>query len=149
MKYTRYGKWLILIFLSFEITVRSQNQDILIPVRRICSGKVIQRFFDTSPISPSGKYIALFRLPSEAQKPLPGQPGDVLLIDLKTGKEKIIARSCGWEMQLGASVKWGKSDDELYFNDVDTVSWKVFAILFNPFTGANRKMGGWSFHGFT
>ena len=32
-------------------------------VRKIADGGVIHRFFDTSPISPSGRYAALFRLP--------------------------------------------------------------------------------------
>jgi hypothetical protein len=27
------------------------------PVARVCSGRAIRRFFDTSPVSPSGRYV--------------------------------------------------------------------------------------------
>ncbi len=62
-------------------------------VRMISTGKVIHRFFDTSPISPSGKYIALFRFPNEDRSPKAGDSGEVILIDLKTGNEKIVAQA--------------------------------------------------------
>jgi hypothetical protein len=112
------------------------------PITKISTGRVIHRFFDTSPISPSGKYIALFRFPSEINSPKPGDVGEVVLVTIKTGKERVVAKSRGFEMQLGANVQWGKTDKELYFNDVDTLNWKGFASQLNPFTGALRKMEG-------
>ena len=44
---------------------------------------VIHRFFDTSPISPSGKYVALFRMPYENKTPKPSDAGDVIVIDVQ------------------------------------------------------------------
>jgi hypothetical protein len=134
-------------FLLALIGVGKVNAQLLdinakIPIAKISTGKIIHRFFDTSPISPSGKYLALFRFPYEDHSPLPGDAGDVVLVDLKSGKERIVAQSRGWEMQLGAQVQWGKTDKELYFNDVDTTTWKAHAVLLNPFTGASRRMGG-------
>ena len=32
-------------------------------------GRCIHRFFDTSPISPAGRYMALFRMPQEESTP--------------------------------------------------------------------------------
>lgn len=124
------------ILLSFIASGQNSN------IRKVAEGRIIHRFFDTSPISPSGKYMGLFRFPSESQSPKPGQAGEVVLVDLKTGKEKVVAYSRGWEMQLGANVQWGKNDNELYFNDVDTSTWKAFAVQLNPFTGISKKMNG-------
>jgi hypothetical protein len=113
-----------------------------VTIRKISSGAVIHRFFDTSPVSPSGKYIALFRMPYENKSPQPGDAGDVMVIELKTGKEVFSAKSRGWEVQLGANVQWGASDKELLFNDVDTSSWTAFCKVVNPFNGAERKLDG-------
>lgn len=79
-------------------------------VRLVAEGGCIHRFFDTSPVSPSGKYIALFRFPSEERSPRPGDWGEVFVQDLESGEVLFTARSCGWEMQLGANVQWGADD---------------------------------------
>lgn len=114
----------------------------LVPVVKISSGRVIHRFFDTSPVSPSGRYVALFRFPQEIRSPNPGEVGEVILVDRQTGNEQVVAQSRGWEMQLGANVQWGNTDNELYFNDVDTTNWQAFAVKLNPLTGTSRRMGG-------
>ncbi|HEX9959237.1 MAG TPA: hypothetical protein VGA96_18345, partial [Fibrella sp.] len=79
----------------------------LVPVVKVSSGRVIHRFFDTSPLSPSGRYLALFRFPQETRSPKPGEVGEVILVDRQTGQERVVAQSRGWEMQLGANVQWG------------------------------------------
>jgi hypothetical protein len=111
-------------------------------IKKVSSGRVIHRFFDTSPLSPSGRYLGLFRFPAENQSPKPGDTGEVIVVDMETGKEKVVAYSRGWEMQMGANVQWGKSDKELYFNDVDTTTWKAFAVQVNPLTGKSRRLSG-------
>jgi hypothetical protein len=116
--------------------------DARVPVIRLAEGKIIHRFFDTSPISPSGRYVGLFRLPNENQKPQPGQSGDVVLVDLQTGKERTLAQTRGWETQMGANVQWGRTDADLFFNDVDTDTWTPFAVHFNPQTGSSRRLEG-------
>ncbi|MCY7351733.1 MAG: hypothetical protein LH606_13870 [Cytophagaceae bacterium] len=114
----------------------------LVPVVKVSSGRTIHRFFDTSPLSPSGRYLALFRFPQETRSPQPGEVGEVILVDRQTGQERVVAQSRGWEMQLGANVQWGRTDEELYFNDVDTTTWQAFALQLNPLTGQARRMGG-------
>ncbi len=96
-------------------------------VEMVADGGCIHRFFDTSPVSPSGRYIALFRLPYEDHSPAAGDKGEVIVKDLRTGKTVYSELTCGWEMQLGANVQWGASDRELFFNDVDTTTWEAFA----------------------
>lgn len=60
-------------------------------VKKVSSGRIIHRFFDTSPMSPSSRYLALFRFPDEDQSPKPGDAGEVVLVDLETGKEQVVA----------------------------------------------------------
>lgn len=112
-------------------------------------GGCMHRFFDTSPISPTGRFLAVFRLPFENRQPLPGETGKVCVIDLKTGEERVVAETCGWEPQLGANINWGGSDNELFFNDVDTSKWKPFAWKLNPVTGKRQKMEGTVYHAST
>lgn len=100
----------------------------------------IHRFFDTSPISPSGRYLALFQLPFEDRQPQPGEAGKVYVIDLTNGQPKMVAETCGWEPQMGANINWGKSDHELFFNDVDTATWQAFSWKLDPISGERQKM---------
>ncbi|ODS82507.1 MAG: hypothetical protein ABS46_08765 [Cytophagaceae bacterium SCN 52-12] len=116
-----------------------------IKIKKVVSGHIIHRFHDTSPISPSGKYIALFRIPFEDHYPVAGDFGEVVLVDLASGKEEIVAKSFGWEMQVGANVQWGGSDEELFYNQVDTVRWEAFTVLYNPLTRRSRRIDGWMF----
>ena len=106
----------------------------------------IHRFFDNSPISPSGRYLAVFQLPFEDRRPEPGESGNVCIVDLQTGKDRVVAETCGWEPQMGANVNWGGSDHELFFNDVDTTTWQPFAWKLDPVTGNRQRMEGAVYH---
>ncbi len=100
------------------------------------------RFFDTSPISPSGRWVALTRLPAEDRMPVPGEPAEVVLIDLQTGEWQVAAQTHGWDTQLGAQVQWGASDDELFFIDMDVEHWLPFGVRMNPATGERLDLDG-------
>lgn len=106
----------------------------------------IHRFFDTSPISPSGRYLAVFQLPFEDRQPEPGEAGHVVLVDLQTGEDRVVAETCGWEPQMGANLNWGATDHALFFNDVDTATWQPFAWKLDPLTGEQQRMGGTVYH---
>lgn len=116
-----------------------------IQIKKVATGRIIHRFHDTSPISPSGRYIALFRIPFEDHYPVEGDFGEVVLVDLVSGKEEVIEKSFGWEMQVGANVQWGGSDRELFYNQVDTTNWEAFTIQYNPQTRKKRRINGWTF----
>ena len=107
---------------------------------------VIHRFFDTSPISPSGRYLAGFQLPPHDDFPRPGDRAKVVVTDLETGEEKTVWETAGWEFQLGANINWGSDDSQLIFNDVDTVSWQPYAVVLDPQSGAWRKLNGTIYH---
>jgi len=106
----------------------------------------MHRFFDSSTISPSGRYAAVFQLPFEDRQPEPGDAGNVRLIDLQTGENRVVAESRGWEPQLGANINWGATDHELFFNDMDTDTWKPFAWKLDPLSGKKDRMEGTVYH---
>ena len=118
------------------------NMKPLVPIKKVSTGGVIHRFHDTSPLSPSGRYMALFRVPFEDHYPGAGDAGVVILVDMKTGEEKFVSKSFGWEMQVGANVQWGATDEELFYNNVDTSTWKAFAVKYNPETQESRQLNG-------
>lgn len=105
-------------------------------------GMVIHRFFDTSPFSPSGRYLALTRLPREDRYPRAGDVAEVILIDLETGEERTVAETIGWDTQLGAQVQWGADDTQLFFNDVDPKRWRPFGVRLDPLSGEKRELQG-------
>ncbi len=105
-------------------------------------GRTIHRFFDTSPFSPSGRYIALFRLPFEDRMNRPGDPGAIVLVDLESGEERVVAETRGWEPQMGANLSWGRDDRVLTFNDVDTANWTPLLVKLDPFTGKSESIPG-------
>lgn len=118
----------LLCFLLFMVGCKQQSRE---SIRLVAKGGCIHRFFDTSPISPSGKYIALFRFFDEEHSPHPGDMGEVFVQDLESGEIVFSTLTRGWEMQLGANVQWGKNDEELFYNDVDTITWKAYAVRVN------------------
>src|SRR6056297_631298 len=85
------------------------------------------RFFDTSPISPSGRWVGLTKLPAEDRMPEAGESAEVVVIDLESGESEVVAETYGWDTQLGAQVQWGASDEELFFIDMDVDQWQPFS----------------------
>lgn len=105
-------------------------------------GRAMHRFFDTSPFSPSGRYLAALRLPYEDRWPSPGDEAQVVLVDLQTAEEMVVADTRGWEVQMGANINWGADDATLLFNDVDPKTWIPFCVKLNPLTGEKRRLDG-------
>lgn len=140
MLYRIINKYLLVLIVGIGLSACS-NQTAG-TIRLVAEGGCIHRFFDTSPISPSGKYIALFRFPDEIHSPRPGSLGEVFIQDVESGEVVFSIPSCGWEMQLGANVQWGKSDEELFYNDVDTTTWQAYAVRLNFKTGEKMRCEG-------
>lgn len=119
------------------------------PARIWCAtpgrGGVIHRFFDTSPFSPSGRYLALCRLPYEDKNAGPGDCAEVLLCDTYTGEERVVALTRGWETQVGANVQWGANDDCIYYNDVAPGEWEPYLARVNIKTGEIARLGRGAF----
>lgn len=98
----------------------------------------IHRFFDTMPLSPSGRYMALTRAPnvflsaaappaaaaSNIRKRHAKDPSgktrnaraEVAILDLTLGTYNVVATTAAWGAQLGAQVQWGNKDTVLFYN---------------------------------
>ena len=108
--------------MNFDAFPRYTEYDPLVPVVCVTPDLpgCIHRFFDTSPISPSGRYLAVFQMPFEDRRPEPGEWAGSVLSIWRRREARVVAETCGWEPQMGANINWGGSDHELFFNDVDT-----------------------------
>jgi len=108
--------------------------------------RVIHRFFDTSPISPSGRFLAVTRLTSEERLPRPGEAAEIVVVDLETGEERVVDTTRGWDTQLGAQTQWGATDAELLYNDVDVTTWRPFGVCYDLATDKRRSLQGTIYH---
>ncbi len=122
----------------------AMDLDAHFPRWRITAGidRCFHRFFDTSPISPSGRYVGLTRLPAEDRMPVAGEAAEVVVIDLETGEAEVVAVTHGWDTQLGAQVQWGPSDRELLFIDMHVERWEPFSVRLDPLSGERREIEG-------
>lgn len=100
------------------------------------------RFFDTSPISPSGRYLCVTSIRDESKVPCAGEAADVFVVDLLTGKNVYHAETFGWDTQLGAQAQWGRDDTQLFYNDMDTTAWRAYALEVNIFSGMVKRLQG-------
>lgn len=100
------------------------------------------RFFDTSPISPSGRYVGLTRFIGENNTPAPGEKAEIIVVDLENGDQRVVAETFGGDTQLGAQVQWGLSDNEFYYGDLDIKTWKPFTVRLNIFTNERKVLRG-------
>ncbi len=103
------------------------------------SPRTIHRFFDTSPVSPDGRYLAALRLPFEDRNPRPGERAEVILVDLETGAARTVDTTAGWGVQVGANVQWSP-DGALYYNNV-TAAGTPTLVRTDIRTGERRELG--------
>lgn len=118
--------------------------DPLVPVRCVTPklAGCFHRFFNTSPISPSGRYLAVTRLAHEDRLSAPDETAEVVLVDLATGETRVVAETKGFDSQLGAQAQWGATDHELFFNDLDTKRWRALGVRVDPLSGERRELDG-------
>jgi len=110
------------------------------------AGGCLHRFFDTSPLSPGGRYLACLRVPQEMERVRPGEEAQVIVVDLQTGEERSVYTTRGWEAQMGANINWGEDDATLLFNDVDMQTWQPFGVKLNWQTGKHERFPRGIYH---
>lgn len=115
-----------------------------VPIRRVSRVGVssIHRFYDTSPISPSGKYVVVTEFDYEDRRPAPGDEATVRVVELNTGHTVYETRTSAWGTQVGAHAQWGASDEQLFFNRMDVEEWRPFGVVVNCFAGSERALAG-------
>ncbi len=116
----------------------------LVPVVRVTDPRraSIHRFHDTSPISPSGRYLAVTEFWFDDRLPGPGDEALVVVIDLHDGRRVFERPTTAWDTQVGAHVQWGADDHRLFFNSRDATDRPATAVVADPLTGACRALGG-------
>lgn len=102
----------------------------------------IHRYYDSSPFSPSGRFMAVTRLPFEDRLPKPGDVAQIVVIDLETGETRSVAETRGWDVQLGAQLQWGADDHTLLYNDLELQDWMPYGVRHDLRTGEARRLGG-------
>ena len=122
---------------SFEPLSIQYNSQIPTWVATSSNYSHIHRFFDSSSISPSGKFLVVTRIPKD-ERTLPFQSpfGEVIIIDLSSGFEDKISNHAAWDTQTGAHAQWGGSDNQLIFNEFQFRfnEWIVKGVVYNMFS---------------
>jgi hypothetical protein len=111
----------------------------------------IHRFFDSSPLSPSNRYLAVTRTPgNELVEPDGGKNyAYVIVYDLIIGKEVFSYPTLAWDTQVGAHVQWGANDSQLLFNILiqDTKNFsKVAGVVCDMHSMIIKKLDGPIYH---
>ena len=116
----------------------------LVPVVRVTDPSVpaIHRFYDTSPISPSGNLLAVTELATDDRLPAPDDVAHVVVLDLRDGRRLFTAATTAWDTQVGAHAQWGASDRQLFFNVRDGIDEAARAVVADPTTGSQRTLHG-------
>lgn len=125
----------------FEMRPYRAGQTAL-PVSAItpAGGHFMTTFFDVSPFSPSGRYVAVTQVPFINRIPIPGDRARICVVDLQEQTCTAIYETTGWGAQLGANVQWGRDDDTLFCNDL--VDGRGTGIRIVRSTGKVTVLGG-------
>lgn len=123
---------------------RYQQYSPEVPVYQISpqGTSAIHRFYDSSPMSPSGRYLTYTEFDFEDRLPAPGDEASVVVIDLLEGAEVYRTRTLAWDTQLGAQAQWGSSDDQLFFNRMAANEWRPFGVKVNLKAATEQELQG-------
>lgn len=98
----------------------------VIPVWQITNSNssCVHRFFDSSPLSPNNRYLAITCVESEAINLEGNFAADILLFDLLLGTKRKIASTRLWDTQLGCQLQWGSDDEFIFYNNLIEIDGK-------------------------
>jgi hypothetical protein len=105
-------------------------------------GAFMHRFYDTSPISPSGKFIAVMKFPYEDKSPRPGDYARVLVLKLEDSSVVYESETAAWDTQVGSHLQWGATDSELFFNRMDASEWLPYGVKVDILNESEVVLGG-------
>ncbi len=103
-------------------------------------GYYIHTFFDTDPISPSGRYVAVLKIPFQDQIPTSEDLAQVCIIDRVNEQIAEIFSTNAWGTQVGAHISWGKDDSQLFFNNRKDDN--IYAVEYNTLTDTYTEHTG-------
>jgi len=110
-----------------------------VPIRKVTpdDGYYVHTYYDVCPFSPSGRYLAVTRLPYQDRIPVLGDTADVCVVDLEEETIRTVYTTQSWGFQTGANVHWGAIDDHLYTNDL--VDGRAVCVGIDLSTGSTRS----------
>ena len=115
-----------------------QSEGQLAPVIRVTpeDGYYVHTYFDVTTFSPSGRYLAVSKLPFQDHIPVLGDVAKVCVIDLEEQTIETIYSTKTWGFQTGTNVQWGGSDRFIYTNDL--IDGKAVMIQLDLSTGTTK-----------
>lgn len=115
-----------------------------VPVWCVSKGDApaMHRFYDSAPMSPSGRYLAYTEFPYEDRLPSPGDEAFAVVVDLQTGEEVYRSATAAWDSQLGCQIQWGAEDTVLLFNRMNSDTWQPYGVSVDIFTKSERALEG-------
>jgi hypothetical protein len=94
------------------------------------------------PWSKSGRHIVALRTTFQDHLPEPDEAADIILIDTQDNyRITVIDQTRAWNLQQGTMLYWNPSapNTQLFFNDRDPKSNKVFCVLFDISKGSSGQ----------
>ena len=107
-------------------------------------GYYLHSFFDVLPFSPSGRYVAVTKIPSQDSNPQLGDTSEICIIDLHKKTIESIYTTRAWGMQVGANLNWGMTDKYIYSNDI--IDGQTVCIRINIESRVVRAYSGSMYH---
>lgn len=101
-------------------------------------------FYDVSPFSPNGRYVALSKLPYQYKNPPYGDEAEICIIDLHEQNICTIYSTKAWAHQLGTNVQWGNNDRYVYTND--WIGGQAVCVRIDIDTGETKAYAGSMYH---
>ena len=106
-------------------------------------GLYIHTFFDVCPWSPSQRYLACLRLPTQSRPPEPQDQAGICVIDLKDRTIQTVYTTSAFGLQTGAQLQWGRTDSFLYFNDkTERAQGQATGVRLDWRTGKAEELNG-------
>jgi WD40-like Beta Propeller Repeat len=103
-------------------------------------GHFMTTFFDVQPVSPSGRYLIVTKVPFINRIPYPGDKAYVCVVDLIGGTARIVYETRGWGSQLGANAQWSDTDKYVFCNDI--IDGLATGVRINVDTLEVKTLGG-------
>src|SRR3546814_149891 len=101
----------------------------------VCSSDLI------CPWSPSGRYLALTKLPYQRRKPLWGDTADVCVVDLEKRAIRTVYCTRAWAFQVGANVQWN-DDTDRHLNTNDIIGGQPVCVRIDLDSGETVAFSG-------
>jgi len=92
------------------------------------------------PWNGNGRYIVTLRTPVRDHMPEAHEPADIVLLDtMNNFAARVIDQTRSWNPQQGTMLYWNpeQPDSQLFFNDRDPKTGKIFCVLFDLSRGEN------------